>query len=128
MFSLWSGTLGLLWSWVERRGTISFVPFYFRCLSLFNGICKTLAKNNNNFWNTTKGRRCLGNQINTLSRGLNFTTIAKLDIIQLKSDILDYTWELFFAKFLNNTPENIFSQNVFKQNLILHHPEIEIWN
>ena len=52
-------------------------------------------------------------QVNILLRGLKFTPTPKRNIIQLKSDIHNYTRKLRLTEFFHNTPENNL-QNLFK--------------
>ena len=53
-------------------------------------------------------------QINILLRGLKFTATPKRNIIQLKSDIHNYTRKLRLTEFFHNAPENNNLQNLFK--------------
>ena len=53
-------------------------------------------------------------QVNILLRGLKFTPTPKRSIIQLKSDIHDYTRKLRLTEFFHNAPENNNLQNLFK--------------
>ena len=52
--------------------------------------------------------------------------MSKLNTIQLKTDIRNYTSELLLTKFLHNTLENILRNMFLKQNLILHHPDMDL--
>ena len=52
--------------------------------------------------------------------------MSKLNTIQLKTDIHNYTSELLLTKFLHNTLENILRNMFLKQNLILHHPDMDL--
>ena len=65
-------------------------------------------------------------QVSILSCGLYFTPMPKLNIIQLKTDIHNYTSELLLTKFLQNTLENILRKMFLKQSLILHHPDMDL--
>ena len=53
-------------------------------------------------------------QVNILLRGLKFTPIPKRNVIQLKSDIHNYTRKLRLTEFFDNAPENNKLQNLFK--------------
>ena len=53
-------------------------------------------------------------QVNILLRGLKFTPTPKRNIIQLKSDIHNYTRKLHLTEFFHNAPENNNLQNLFK--------------
>ena len=53
-------------------------------------------------------------QVNILLRGLKFTPTPKRNIIQLKSDIHNYTRKLRLTEFFHNAPENNNLQNLFK--------------
>ena len=53
-------------------------------------------------------------QVNILLRGLKFTPTPKRIIIQLKSDIHNYTRKLHLAEFFDNAHENNNLQNLFK--------------
>ena len=53
-------------------------------------------------------------QVNILLRGLKFTSTPKRNIIQLKSDIHNYTQKLRLTEFFHNAPENNNLQNLFK--------------
>ena len=52
--------------------------------------------------------------------------MPKLSIIQRKTDIHNYTSELLLTKFLHNTLESILRNMFLKQNLILHHPDMDL--
>ena len=53
-------------------------------------------------------------QINVLLPGLKSTPTPKRNIIQLKSDIHNYTQKLRLTEFFHNAPENNNLQNFFK--------------
>ena len=53
-------------------------------------------------------------QVNILLRGLKSTPTPKRNIIQLKSDIYNYTRKLRLTEFFHNAPENNNLQNLFK--------------
>ena len=53
-------------------------------------------------------------QVNILLRGLKFTPTPKRNIIQLKSDIHNYTRKLRLTEFFHNARENNNLQNLFK--------------
>ena len=53
-------------------------------------------------------------QVNILLRGLKFTPTPKRNIIQLKSDIHNYTRKLRLTDFFHNAPETNNLQNLFK--------------
>ena len=53
-------------------------------------------------------------QVNILLGGLKFTPTPKCNIIQLKSDIHNYTQKLRLAEFFHSAPENNNLQNLFK--------------
>ena len=53
-------------------------------------------------------------QVNILLRGSKFTPTPKRNIIQLKSDIHNYTRKLRLTDFFHNAPENNNLQNLFK--------------
>ena len=63
-------------------------------------------------------------QVNILLWGLKFTPTQKRSIIQLKSDIHNYTRKLRLTQFFRNAPENNNLQNLFKTKSISHHLEI----
>ena len=63
-------------------------------------------------------------QVNILLRGLKFTPTPKRNIIQLKSDIHNYTQKLRLTEFFHNARENNNLQNFLKQNPISQHLEI----
>ena len=51
---------------------------------------------------------------NILLCGLKFTPTPKHNIIQLKSDIHNYTQKMCLTEFFHNAPENNNLQNLFK--------------
>ena len=53
-------------------------------------------------------------QVNILLRGLKFTPTPKRNIVQLQSDIHNYTRKLRLTEFFHNAPENNNLQNLFK--------------
>ena len=53
-------------------------------------------------------------QVNILLRGLKFTPTPKRNIIQLKSDIHNYTLKLRLTEFFHNAPKKNNVQNLFK--------------
>ena len=53
-------------------------------------------------------------QVNILIRGLKFTPTPERNIIQLKSDIRNYTRKLRLTEFFHNATENNNLQNLFK--------------
>ena len=59
-------------------------------------------------------RKLSSYQVNILLRGLKFTPTPKRNIIQLKSDIHNYTRKLRLTEFFHNAPENNNLQNLFK--------------
>ena len=62
-------------------------------------------------------------QINILLRGVQFTSTPKRNIIQLKSDIHNYTQELHLTEFFHNALKIIIYKIFLTPNPILHNLE-----